>query len=469
MRLLALTLTLLLLTLISPAAVFGQPITQWADQLIDYSTQWTARDWSAHQTLGPSNTFSYGSVRTSWSPVPKNGTIEYVTVGFAVPVYASGAIIRETYGNGFVSKVDALDINGVLHTVWTGTDPSQPGSPVEFTLTFPRTAFAVRGLRIYVDTAHDSSTYEETDSIRLVGTPIAYPQWASRVLAFSSEWSATDWGSRQALGAPDTFGYADTRTAWTPRPQNGTTETLQLDYDTPVSATGVVVRENWGNGCVTKIELVDEQNGLHTVWQGIDPSPSTTSVNFTHLFAPTPYIVKGVRVSLDTNRNLQTWEEIDAVCLLGARLPRVSGTILPEDCADRTAPVTLEFRPLSGGETLVRTTTTGSDGTFRVNGVPPGNYLLAVKGTKWLRKTVTVTVGANPDATYSMGVVALTPGDANNDNCVDVDDLDAFIQAFDSAPGDANWNPNADFNNDGLVDVGDCALFVRHFDEEGDA
>ena len=65
----------------------------------------------------------------------------------------------------------------------------------------------MRGVCIYVNTSHDPSTYEEIDSIRLQGIPVAYPQWASRVRAFSSEWSATQWGTAQTLGAPDTYGY----------------------------------------------------------------------------------------------------------------------------------------------------------------------------------------------------------------------------------------------------------------------
>lgn len=55
-----------------------------------------------------------------------------------------------------------------------------------------------------------------------------------------------------------------------------------------------------------------------------------------------------------------------------------------------------------------------------------------------------------------------------NDNSVDVFDLDPLIQAFNSMPGEANWNPNADFNCDESVDVFDLDILIRNFNAEGD-
>ena len=34
--------------------------------------------------------------------------------------------MRETYGNGFVYQIDALDLAGQLHSLWTGVHPAQP-------------------------------------------------------------------------------------------------------------------------------------------------------------------------------------------------------------------------------------------------------------------------------------------------------------------------------------------------------
>jgi hypothetical protein len=447
------------------SAVIAQTLDQWADQVVGFSSQWRTREWSAHQALGPSNTFGYGSIRTSWSPLSKNDTVETLTVGFAIPVYATGATIRETFGNGFVTRVDALDVDGQFHTVWSGVDPSRPGSPVDFHLAWPQTTFAVRGLRIYVNTNLNRNTYEEIDSIRLHGVPVFYSQWASGISGFSSQWSDTRWAAHQALGPLDTYGYGDIVTAWTPFLQNGTQEFLQLDYATPVYAQGVVIRETWGNGFVTRVDLIDTENSSHTVWTGTDSSLPTSSVNFLLLFPKTPYIVKGVQVTINTNHNPYTWEEIDAVCLLGERA-LLSGAIHLEDCADQAVPMTLEFRPVAGGDPILRATTPASNGDFLVEGVPNGDYRLAVKGAKWLRKVVPVSVDGNGTASI---VVSLLGGDANDDNTVDVLDLALLIQTFDSRNGDPNWDASADFNNDASVDVLDLNILICNFDRTGDS
>lgn len=460
----ALLLTLALSSAI-PAPGRAQNLDQWADQIIDFSSQWMTTTWSAFQTLGPSNTMDYGSINTSWSPLSKNDTIETLSVGFAIPVYATGVTIRETFGNGFVVRVDALDVDGQFHTVWTGTDPSPTGSPVDFHLQWSATTFAVRGLRIYVNTNLNRTTYEEIDSVRLHGIPVYSYQWASSVRAFSSEWSATGWGASKALGPLDTYGYVDRATAWTPRSQNGTQEFIQLGYANPVYATGVVIRENWGNGFVTRVDLIDTDDQAYTVWTGTDPSTPTSSVNFLVRFPQTEYPVNGVRIYVNTSHNLTTWEEIDAVCLLGQQA-WLSGILSLEDCTDQSEPITLEFRPTAGGDPILRASTPDSDGNFVVDTVPNGDYEVAFKGAKWLRKVVPVTVASHGTPPI---LVSLPGGDANDDNSADVLDLDLLIQSFDNVEGDPKWNEGAaDFNNDGSVDVLDLDILLRNFDVAGE-
>jgi hypothetical protein len=154
-----------------PAA--ATPLEQWASTVIDFSSYYNlgidVSYWAAYQALGAPNTFGYDDYPTAWAPLPENGSREYITLGYATPVYAAGAVIRETWGNGFVYQVDVLDLNNVLHTVWTGTDPSLPGAPVDFAVSWPRTAYLVKGLKIYVNTDHDPYAWEETDAVKLIG------------------------------------------------------------------------------------------------------------------------------------------------------------------------------------------------------------------------------------------------------------------------------------------------------------
>src|SRR5205807_10264348 len=130
-----------------------------------FSSQYSEPAWAAYQALGPPDTFNYGDIVTAWAPGPMNGTQEYLTLGFATPTATTGVTIRETCGNGFVTQVDLLDTNGGLHTVWAGTDPSQPGAPADFTITFPQTPYLVQGVQIDTDTDHDQNTWEEIDAV----------------------------------------------------------------------------------------------------------------------------------------------------------------------------------------------------------------------------------------------------------------------------------------------------------------
>jgi hypothetical protein len=149
---------------------------QYASSVIAFSSQYSTGSWSAAQTLGPPNTLSYGDISTSWAPSSANGTQEFLTLGFANPDFSDGAIVRETYGNGFVTEIDAVDTSNVSHVVWTGTDPSQPGTPVDFLASWPLTAYRVAALTIHVDTNHNLGTFEEIDSVQLVGPAAGFTQ-----------------------------------------------------------------------------------------------------------------------------------------------------------------------------------------------------------------------------------------------------------------------------------------------------
>lgn len=168
------------LTALASSAQAAQ-IVQYADSVTGFSSEYTASAWSAAQVLGAPDTFAYGDYSTAWAPDPSNGTLEFITVGFNTAVYATGATIRETYGNGFVYQVDAVDTFGNLHTVWSGTDTSMAGAPVDFALSWAATSYLVNGLKIYTDTNHDLGAWEEIDAIQLAGStdPAAVPEPAT--------------------------------------------------------------------------------------------------------------------------------------------------------------------------------------------------------------------------------------------------------------------------------------------------
>ncbi|MEO5346571.1 MAG: type I secretion C-terminal target domain-containing protein [Magnetococcus sp. YQC-9] len=148
-------------------------VTQFANAVEGVSSEYTdTGKWCAEHSLGHSDTFGYGDILTSWASLNRNGNPdEYLSVSFEQPVHATGATIRETWGNGFVTAIDLLDVDGIWHTnVWAGTDLSQPGKPVDFTVNWDTTGYLVQGLKVHVDTDHDQNAWEEIDSIRLHST-----------------------------------------------------------------------------------------------------------------------------------------------------------------------------------------------------------------------------------------------------------------------------------------------------------
>ena len=93
---------------------------------------------------------------------------------------AAGVVVRETYGNGFVTRVEVRNAEtGEFETVSTETDPSQPGTPVDYLVSWPKTAYSVDAVRIIVDTNHNLSTYEEIDAVWLLGHAPPPPQASS--------------------------------------------------------------------------------------------------------------------------------------------------------------------------------------------------------------------------------------------------------------------------------------------------
>jgi hypothetical protein len=145
--------------------------SQWASSVLGFSSQYDTVDWSAAQALGAPDTPTYGDIATAWAPATEGAAPEFISVGFAQSAYASGALVREVFGNGFVFQIDAIDTQGVSHLVWAGTDTSQQGAPADFVVTWAPTTFLVSGLTIHVDTSRFPS-FEEVDAIGLLDNTV---------------------------------------------------------------------------------------------------------------------------------------------------------------------------------------------------------------------------------------------------------------------------------------------------------
>lgn len=151
-------------------------VRQFADYVIDVSSEGQddgSDRWLATQSLGAPNTDQYADLDTAWSPRHRNaaGDVqadEYISLGFNRPVKATGFVIHENYGSGFVRRVDAIDTDDQVHELWVGDDNS-PSDLAAFSVSLDQpTDYLVKGLQIWVDTDH-TSDWEQIDAVELIG------------------------------------------------------------------------------------------------------------------------------------------------------------------------------------------------------------------------------------------------------------------------------------------------------------
>lgn len=144
--------------------------------------------------------------------------------------------------------------------------------------------------------------------------------WATSASA-SSEYRASDYSAKQALGAPNVPRHTDHAKAWAPRLADAGEEWIELTYPLPVRASGIEVTQSFNPGAIMRLEVFDESGASRVVWTG--PDTTTYAPNQIGVlkvtFPTTEQPVNRVKVILDTRR-VRGWNEIDAVKLIPGKL-----------------------------------------------------------------------------------------------------------------------------------------------------
>ncbi len=152
-----------------------------------------------------------------------------------------------------------------------------------------------------------------------------------------------------------------------------------------------------------------------------------------------------------------------------APLPTISGTASLQGVASglQSQPLVFTLTPTgtTAGSAASQTVTTASNGAFTLANVPVGTYTLSVKGSKWLRKSVSVDTTSGSVSGVS---IALRGGDLNGDNLVSFADFIVLRNALGSSAGKANWNPTADLDGDGQVTKADLSILQSNYGKRGD-
>lgn len=164
--------------------------------------------------------------------------------------------------------------------------------------------------------------------------------WASKVVAYSSEYSDAQSNSAnraiQALGRPSKVPFGESACAWQPLIQDNELqdEFLIVSFDTLMPISQIAIVQNYGQGCITKVEVFDEYNNLRPIWTNNNPPSTDIGKTLNLTFPLTKYKVRSVKIMLNTARR-KGWNQIDAIGISQSETP-IRATIriadgLPKD------------------------------------------------------------------------------------------------------------------------------------------
>ena len=107
--------------------------------------------------------------------------------------------------------------------------------------------------------------------------------------------------------------------------------------------------------------------------------------------------------------------------------------------------------------------TTSADGTYRLENMPlTGSVTL--KHSNYLSQTI--TYAGEAAEVINLPDVQLVLGDLSGNGRIDIDDATIIGRAWNSQPGDGNWEARADLNGDGVVNILDMVIIQRNWGKE---
>ena len=142
----------------------------------------------------------------------------------------------------------------------------------------------------------------------------------------------------------------------------------------------------------------------------------------------------------------------------------------PGDPTWGTPLVVTFFDNATKAEMFTKDVTTDAYGNFTIPGIASGAYDIGIKARTTLSSLATGVEIEVPTTVVDFGEIfgVLREGDITGDNYVGLDDYTLVGTAYDSVPGDDNWNEDCDFNCDGYVGLDDYTLVGTYYDQEGD-
>ena len=291
--------------------------------------------WSTGDTARSITAFSSGSISvgvTTANGCAVNTTATAITMNALPALPAISLTTATTFCEGGRSLLTSSSIEGnqwnkndvaIVDDTLSTFNATESGSySVTVTNSFgcsktsqPEIIDVIPGPPIPIIDAASATTFCDGGSVDLsVRNGIVNRRYASSVIAFSTEWGPTEWGSVQVLGAPNVYpDYGDIENAWSPLDMEEPDEFLELGYSYPIPINYIDIYETFGPGTVDTVYVKNPNTGLlETVYTAI-PAPIGDSLHILHITFPmTSFPVSEIRISMDMSA-VEGWNEIDAV------------------------------------------------------------------------------------------------------------------------------------------------------------
>ena len=148
-------------------------------------------------------------------------------------------------------------------------------------------------------------------------------QWASRVIAFSSQYGNKEYAATQALGVPNAVGSSRlNHMAWVPRKEeNITGEYIRVGFDNPMRIRQLAIAESLNPGAIHRIILFDESGKRYKIYENNNPRGTMAPFRlFRHNFPLTDYKVAELKLELKT-KAVKGSNQIDAIGISASSSP----------------------------------------------------------------------------------------------------------------------------------------------------
>ena len=141
---------LLIILILISFTVYSQEV-QWATEVLQYSTQFGKRQYSANQVVGKPNVLpNLGASPNAWAP-KKKGKLEFIKVGFSNPVQIQQIAVAETHNPGGIHKIFTYDTEGNEYLLHAFEPNFIPIEGRLFRFFFSKTDYKVTAIKITIN------------------------------------------------------------------------------------------------------------------------------------------------------------------------------------------------------------------------------------------------------------------------------------------------------------------------------